>query len=128
MKIILTNGTELTPIAITGGKRYVQGVNRDALAFVFPASEGFNSLDTLFTAENCESITIEEDGGVAYIHKGYTIRAELVKNPVEVQPATSETEAVYEDRITVTMAQRTYAENQLAAMEAAMTALLKGEE
>ena len=33
-----------------------------------------------------------------------------------VEPATTETEAVTEERITVSMSQRTYAENQLAAL------------
>ena len=35
MKIILSDGTELTPILVTGGPKYVQGANRDTLDFVF---------------------------------------------------------------------------------------------
>lgn len=116
MKVILSNENELTPIVVTGAHRTVQGANRDTLTFVFPASEGMTELDTLFTAENCESIKLVEDSGNEYVHSGYTIRAELSKKSVEVTAATEESEAVYEDRITVSMAQRTYAETQLASL------------
>lgn len=114
MKIILTNGTELTPIMVTGAKKNIQGAYRDTLTFVFHASEGMTELDAHFSPENCESITLIEDSGDEHIHSGYTIRAELSKKAVEITPATEETEAVYEDRITVSMSQRTYAETQIA--------------
>lgn len=123
MKIILNNTNELSPIMVTGGPRLIQGSNRDVLSFVFPATEDMATLDEAFSAENCESITIIGDDGSEAIHKGYTIRVELSKAPVEVTPATAEAAAVYEDRITVSMAQRTYMESQLAAMQAAMAQL-----
>lgn len=116
MKIILNNSTELNPITVTGGRRMVQGASRDALTFVFPASEGMENLDAIFSANACESITIVENESTEYIHKGYTVRAELSKASVEVEPATAETEAVFEERITVCMAQRTYTESQLASL------------
>jgi hypothetical protein len=109
-----------------GEKRTVQGANRDTLTFVFPADVGIEALDAAFTGPACESITIE-DGAESYVHHGYTVRAELTKKSVEVLPATASTAAVYEDRITVAMAQRTYAETQLADMQAALNALLTGE-
>lgn len=122
MKIILNDGTELEPIVVTGASRRVQGANRDVLSFVFPASAGLEALDGAFTPENCESVTIIDEEG-EHIHVGYSIRAELSKTSVEVTPATAESEAVYEDRITVAMAQRTYAETQLAQLQAAVAAL-----
>lgn len=118
MKIILANDTELNPIIVTGGPKYIQGQSRDTLSFIFPASAGMETLDEAFTVENCESITIVEDNGDENIHKGYTVRAELSKASVEIASETSETAAVYEDRITVSMSQRTYMESQLAAMQA----------
>lgn len=118
MNIILRNGIELSPILVTGGPRFIQGSNRDVLSFVFPATEDMAILDEAFSVENCESITIVGDDGSENIHKGYTIRVELSKAPVEVTPTTAEAAAVYEDRITVSMAQRTYMESQLAAMQA----------
>lgn len=117
MNIKLSNGTELSPIMVTGGQKYVQGQSRDTLSFVFPATAGMETLDAAFTAENCESITIVGDDGTENIHKGYTIRAELSKASVETAPATESTPAVYEDRITVAMSQRTYAESQIAATQ-----------
>lgn len=119
MKIKLTDGTELTPSAITGGPRYVQGQSRDTLNFIFPASESMEALDTVFSTANCETITIQEESGAENIHKAYTVRAALGKEPVEVTPATAEAPAVYEERITVSMSQRTYIETQLAMLQAA---------
>ena len=124
MNIKLSNGTVLSPILATGETRYVQGANRDTLNFIFPATEGMEALDAAFSAENCESITVLEavevpDGTTteqSYLHTGYTIRAGLKKEAVEVTPATEEAEAVYEDRITVSMSQRTYTESQLASL------------
>lgn len=115
MNIILGNGVELKPIVVTGGKRMVQGASRDTLNFVFSASEDMAALDAAFNTAACESITIV-NGEEEYIHKGYTVRAELSKKSVEVAPATDSTEAVYEDRITVAMSQRTYIESQLASL------------
>lgn len=120
MKIILANGTELNPIMVTGGPKYIQGQSRDTLSFIFPADAGMETLDETFSEANCESITIVEDGGIENIHKSYTIRAELSKAAVEVTPATESEAAVYEDRITVAMSQRTYAETQLAENSAAI--------
>ena len=124
MNIKLSNGTVLSPILATGETRYVQGANRDTLNFIFPATEGMEALDAAFSTENCESITVLEavedpDGTTteqSYLHKGYTIRAGLKKEAVEVTPATEEAEAIYEDRITVSMSQRTYTESQLASL------------
>ena len=124
MNIKLSNGTVLSPILATGETRYVQGANRDTLNFIFPATEGMEALGAAFSAESCESITVLEavevlDGTTteqSYLHKGYTIRAGLKKEAVEVTPATEEAEAVYEDRITVSMSQRTYTESQLASL------------
>ena len=116
MKIILNNGAELTPIMVTGGPRHLQGASRDTLNFIFPATEDMTELDAAFSTANCESITIIGDDGSEAIHKGYTIRAELKKESVEVTPATESEAAVFEDRITVSMSQRTYTESQLASL------------
>ena len=57
-----------------------------------------------------------EDNGTENIHKAYTVRASLKKEAVEVVPATENTAAVIEDRITVSMGQRTYQESQIASL------------
>ena len=127
MKIILNNNTELTPINVIGGRKNVQGASRDTLTFVFPGDMDIAELDGIFTAQNCESVTIEGEDG-AYIHKGYTIRGELSKTTVCTVAETEETAAVYEDRINVVMGQRTYTEKQIAETQVQIAALLMGEE
>lgn len=113
--VILADKTELTALEARGATQYIQGSNRDALTFIFEASVGMEALDAAFTAEKCETITIR-DGGEAYTHTGYTVRGGLAKAPVLVTPETAEAPAVYEDRVTVTMGQRTYVETLLAQM------------
>lgn len=117
MKIILANGIELKPTGIIGAKRSVQGATRDVLSFVFSAETSMDELDAMFTAENCEVIKIV-NGERVNIHNAYTVRAELKCEPVLVTPATDSAEAVYENRVTVSMAQRTYVEAQLAQIAA----------
>lgn len=125
MKIILNN-TELNPINVIGGRKNVQGANRDTLTFVFPGDMDMAELDGIFTAANCESITVEDETG-SYIHKGYTVRGELSKTTVCVSNETEDAPAVYEDRINVVMGQRTYAEKQMEETQAQLAALLTGE-
>lgn len=115
MKIILNNNAELAPLSVIGGRKNVQGANRDTLTFVFPADTNMVELDGIFSAANCESITIEDETG-SYIHKGYTLRGELSKTSVCVEAETEEAPAVYEDRVNIVMGQRTYAESQLASL------------
>ena len=123
MKIILANGTELNPIMVVGASSFIQGAKRDKLSFVFSADEDMSALDKAFTESACESIKLIS-GESENVYKAYVIRAELKKQRVEKKPATPESEAVTEDRITVAMAQRTYMESQLSALNV----LLTGEE
>ena len=122
MKIVLNNKVELNPILTMGGKKFVQGANRDTLSFVFPAETSMDEIDNIFNEENCETITIV-DGDNQYIHSGYAIRSELKREPIEVTPATESEPAVYENRVIVSMSQRTYAETQMIAMRAAIELL-----
>lgn len=115
MKIILNNNAELAPLNVIGGRKNVQGANRDTLTFVFPADTNMAELDGIFSAANCESITIEDETG-SYIHKGYTIRGELSKTSVCTVAETEDAPAVYEDRVNIVMGQRTYAESQIASL------------
>ena len=124
MKIILNNN-ELNPISVVGGRKNVQGANRDTLTFAFPADENMAELDGIFTAKNCESIIVEDESG-SYIHKGYTVRGELSKATVCVSAETEEKPAVYEDRIHVVMGQRSYTETKMAEMEEALELILSG--
>lgn len=120
MKIILNDGTELTAIIVTGAPKYVQGANRDALTFVF-ADTTLDYLDTVFTESNCESITLIGDDGSENIHNGYVIRVELSKKIEVIEQATTDTAEVTENRVYVTMGQRTYSETQMAAIAEEVT-------
>ncbi len=126
MTIKLSNGTELNPIIAVGGRRYIQGENRDTLSFVFPEGTSLDELSALFTAENCESITIINEEA-EYVYNAYTIRAELKCSPEVVQEATDTEAEVAENRVTVSMAQRTYLETQMNAVQTSLDALLMGE-
>ena len=108
MTVILNDGTELAPLDISGEPTTVQGETRDGLVFDFLASAGLEALNTAFSPENCESIRIVEDGGTEHIHAGYVIRVSLTLTPTEDDGG--------EGQITVTMAQRTYTEEQLLAI------------
>lgn len=123
MKVILTNGVEMTPNTVTGGKRLVQGASRDTLTFVFQDDTSMDELDSIFSAANCESISIIDDQNNEFVHDGYVIRAELKREPIEVFPASSSEPAIYENRITVSMSRRNYQESQLAALQAAVEML-----
>jgi hypothetical protein len=117
MSILLTNGRELFPLGVLGIKKVVRGTSRDALSFVFSHNVSMDELATLFTEENCETIIIAENED-RYEHTGYTVRAEIKREPQLIQEATASSEAIYTDRIFVTMAQRTYEESQIKAMQA----------
>ena len=127
MKIIFANGVELFPLVITGANRQFQGAYRDALTFTFAPTEDMTALDEAFSSSACESINIVGDDGTEAIHKAYTIMVELCKKPMEIAPPTAESDAVMEDRILVTMAQRTYMETKMMAMEEALELILSGE-
>lgn len=109
MKVILQDGTELVPMNVSGEPAAVQGETRDSLVFDFLASAGLEAINTAFSAANCESIRIVEDGGTEHVHTGYVLRAALTLTPGEADG---------EGRITVTMAKRSYAEEQLLAIRA----------
>lgn len=124
MKILLANGIELYPIIVTGGGKYINSAKRDTLNFIFPETTSLEELDSLFTDTNCESIRLYEDqvqadGSITtleHIHTGYVIRAELSRTPMVVKESTDTEEEVVENRITVSMALRTYQETQLASL------------
>jgi hypothetical protein len=115
MKITLYDGTVLNPLVVTGTAKLVQGATRDVISFVFPGDTDLEELDRIFTPEACRTIIITGNGE-DYVHLGYIIRAELKKIPVEVVPATEDTDAVYEDRVIISMGQQTHLESQVLSL------------
>ena len=136
MYILLKDGTKLNHIGATGITKYIQGANRDTIIFEFDNTYSVDELRAKFTEVNCETINIvtdelverlieNEDGTqevkseVVYTNNywdGYVIRAEVTEKIKEIEPATGTTPAITETRVFVTMAQRTYAETQIASL------------
>lgn len=136
MHIILKDGTKLNHIGATSTTRYIQGANRDTITFEFDSTYSVDKLRNVFTDMNCETINIvtddvvetvveNEDGTtetkseVVYTNNywdGYVIRAEVAEKVKEIVPATGTTPSITETRVFVTMAQRTYAETQIASL------------
>lgn len=123
MRITLGSGDTLEPCAITGARRQYQGATREMMTFVLDAGIGLEAAAALFAPENCESITIEDAAG-EHIYYGYVIPAEIALKSVMTAQETAESAAVWEDKISVCMAQRTYAENQLASLTETVDALV----
>lgn len=128
MHIILANGTKLNHVGATGEMRYFQGANRDTITFEFDETHSVDFLRSVFTEANCEVINIvtdNEDGTFTNnYHEGFVIRAEVAEKVKEIAPATGTTPAVTETRVFVTMAQRTYAETQIANLTEVVDVLL----
>lgn len=138
MHLLLKDGTQLNHIGATSVSKYIQGANRDTLTFEFNDSYSVDALRAVFTEANCETInivtdevvetTIENEDGttevkseVVYTNNywdGYVIRVEVAEKVKEIEPATGITPAITETRVFVTMAQRTYAETQMANLQA----------
>ena len=136
MFIELKDGTILNHIGATGVSKYIQGANRDTITFEFDGTHSVDELRAIFTEANCEVINIVTDEAVETLvenedgttetkketvytnnyHEGYVIRAEVAEKIKEITPATGTTPAVTETRVFVTMAERTYAETQLASL------------
>lgn len=112
MKVKFLDGLELDVIQVNGSRRYFQGAQRDALEFVFRKGDyPFSTLDSYFAdKDNTRKMTIIDDSGNQYVYDDYILRVSMSLNPVVIEPATSTTPEVTEERISVTMAQQTYLE------------------
>lgn len=124
MKIYFANATEVEVYQVTGESRFINGQNRDSLTFVMPAALSLDEVDNMFNETACESMKLVDENG-EYIYKGYTVRVELKKEKVtlstNVDTPEEITEDVTEDRIFVTMARRTYNEEQVKVISDEIT-------
>ena len=122
-QITLLNGATLDVVQINGQGRYAQGATRDALEFHFPkAGNSFDSLDALFTEANTAKITVTTDDG-SFVYDDYSLRVGMALVPVVIAPAEGTSPEVTEERYTVTMAQKTYAEKQMESLTETVDAL-----
>lgn len=125
-QITLKNGTTVDVVQINGQGRFFQGANRDSLEFHFPKEgNSFETLEPLFTEANTAKITVTNDAG-SFVYNDYSLKAGMALVPVVITPAQGTDPEVSEERYTVTMAQKTYAEKQLEATAANSMIALEG--
>lgn len=133
MKLKLNNGTEINILNVNGTSRFFQNANRDCLEIQIAKSEKtLDEIATLFVENNTKSISLLNDDG-EFIHENYSLRAELSLKPIIIAPETPTSQAVIEERICVTMAQKQYAEiklqeqeNKIAMLEEAVAEMAYG--
>lgn len=115
MLIKFKNNLELECLGVHGSNTLYQGVNRDALTFLFPADTNLPDLLDIFTPENCEYITLI-NGDSQDVHENYTIRTSAgigFRNEVLRYNDNDTTEMAW-----VTMAQSTFMERQVLQLNA----------
>ena len=124
MQIKMNNETTLEAMAVNGASRYFQGANRDSLEIQLEKGKyTLESLDALTgKPENTKRVTIL-DGESEYIHDNYTLRAELSVRPVVVTENTSGAPAESEERVSIVLAQKTYAELELESLRETVSKL-----
>lgn len=124
MQLKFSDGTTLDVLAVKGQHTYFQGAQRDSLEIQIAKDKAtFDALDTLTgDASKTGKLTVI-DGDKQDEHDNYSLRVSLALQPVTVTEATSTTAAVTEDRLCVTLAQKTYAELQIAELQSSVDAL-----
>ena len=124
MQIKFNDGTALDALAVKGKPTYFQGAQRDSLEIQIAKDKTtFDALDKLTVDPTKTGKLTIIDGDKQYEHDNYSIRTELALKPVEVTSATTDSPAVTENRLCVTLAQKTYAELQIAELQSSVDAL-----
>ena len=125
MLIKLNDGNEIPILLVTGGNRIVFGSNRDTITFVINGYNSLEEIDNIFTEDNCENIILIQDDEekTETLLYGYVLKTDLNKKIVEIAPESPEEEAIFEPRINITLARRSYAETKMAALSLAIDML-----
>lgn len=109
-KIKFVDGTEVAIIGCFGAREYFRDILRDTLEFrLDPAIMTLDEADSLFSAENCETIILIEENEVEVVaddgtisteihinefeHKNYTLRISLSKREENVLTSDNTIEA-----------------------------------
>ncbi len=124
-KVKLTDNNEVEVYGIHGGSVNFQNAYRDCLTFEIDSeAHALAEIDSAFTPENCENITIideteDETGTKArheYIYEGYTLRRSLEKSYKNTGGDTKPIERIY-----ISMAQKSHIEREQAAASETLT-------
>ena len=124
MQLKFSDGTTLDVLAVKGNPTYFQGAQRDALEIQIGKSKTtFDALDKL-TGDPAKTVKLTIiDGDKQYQHDNYSLRVSLALKPVVTAEATADTPEQTEDRLCVTLAQKTYQELQIAELQSSVDAL-----
>lgn len=120
IQIILANEATFNPVAASSTRVNYRGASRNALEFQFSESDDaatYDKLKAAFTESNCATIALV-DGDMRTPYEGYVILTEIARKDIMTKPGDNENAPTYEPRMIVTVAERTYQENQLADLQA----------
>lgn len=114
MNIKFANGTNFEYLNALETEEYFNGASRRTLTF--ECAVGAISVDGLNTVlsseENTQSIELSH-GDIINIYDGYVLKCKCGIENKLIQAATSESPAIYEDRLIFKLGKRTYIEEQL---------------
>lgn len=112
--LILKNGISVDFVECYSKNEYIQGIQRSVLDFRFdPNKVSLNSIDELFSSENCSKLTIDDHEN-QFIYDNYNIRVSISKQKFTLISEAGVKEEI--EQISVKMAQLSYIEIQLAAL------------
>ena len=114
MNIKFLNGTNFEYLNALETEEYFNGASRRTLTF--ECEVGVISVDELNTLLSNEKNTVSielSNGEVTNIYEGYILKLKCGIETKLVQSETSDTPAVYEDRLVFKLGKRTYIEEQL---------------
>ena len=113
--LTLTDGTQIVLLGYMRLKEYFWDAMRDAIEFRVDASVlALAEADVLFTAENCQTLTIQDGDNESITLRGYTVRMEVARREVKEKV---DDEAVFSSNIVVKMGVPSEAEELNRAMD-----------
>lgn len=117
LKIKISN-TEIPYLQAFETEEFYNGSSRRTLTLTCAAdAASLDELNALLTEENLASISLTNDDNsdapVTNIYDGYVLKLSCGIKSTLVHAETSETAAVYEDRLVFKLGKRTYVEEQL---------------
>lgn len=126
MQIKFIDGTLLECIKVDGFSKFYQNASRDTFEIhISPLKYTLEQVITLFSNEsNFKTMIFIADDGSEYVHSNYVICSEMSWRNVLLENATSTADETYENRIVVTLSQKSYAEVQAAIIQDTLDVLV----
>lgn len=100
--------------ALETEEHYNGSFRRTLTVTCMPDAIGVDALNALMTEENLASVTlVNTETNASAIHEGYVLKLKVGIENKLVQAETTDTPAIYEDRLVFKMGKRTYIEQKL---------------